>query len=220
MVQTSFSFYSIAVSQSVFLFLANAQRLWLHTLLFAASFHRTKEQIDEELQIIQKAQKNPRYFAPIYERYYDSIFIFINKRVDNEEVTAEITSFVFYKALQNLSKFKGQGVPFSAWLFRVALNEVNQYFRKQKKAQRSVSINDYHINILFEEMEDFDPQEDPHQLVTKLLENLSPDDVQFLELRFFENRSFKEIGFMLDMTEANAKVKTYRILKKLKKIAG
>ena len=49
-------------------------------------------------------------------------------------------------------------------------------------------------------------------------QELPEDELQLIEMRFFEKRSFKEIGEILEITENNAKVKTYRILEKLKKI--
>ena len=186
-------------------------QLWL----MASAFHRTVEEIEEEFAIILKAQKNPEHFGPIYERYYDQIFIFINKRVINEELTAELTALTFYQCLKNLKKFEFRKVPFSAWLYRIASNEVNMFFRKQKKLQRSVSIQDYHIDMLAEEL-NTEEGIDKQALVVKLLESLQPEELQFLELRFFEGRSFREVGQILDMTEGNAKVKTYRILKKMK----
>ena len=184
----------------------------------SSRYHQTQEEMETEYEVIVKCQKNPRYFAPIYERYYDSIFIFVNRRLDNEEATADVTSIVFHKCLENIKKFKFQGVPFSAWLFRIAISEVNQFFRRQKKHNRAVSITDYHISILFDEMES-SPQRDKHQVITTLLERISPEEIQFLELRFFEGHSFREVGYLLGLTEVNAKIKTYRILKKLKKIA-
>ena len=183
-----------------------------------SQFHLTQEQMESEYAIIAKSQRNPRYFGPIYQKYYDSIFIFINRRIDDEESSADVTSIVFYKCLENIKKFKFQGVPFSAWLFRIAVNEINQFFRRKKNHQRAVSIRDHHIDSLLDEIEE-EPQYDRHVVITKLLEQLTPDDIQFLELRFFEGYSFKEMGYLLNLTEVNAKIKTYRIVKKLKKFA-
>ncbi len=194
---------------------------WAYRLLRTSSstYHRTLDDIQEEFEVIQAAQADPRMFAPIYERYFDQIFIFINRRVDHEDATAELTSRTFYNCLKNLKKFKYREVPFSAWLYRIASNEVNQYFRKQKQLQRSVSLQDHHIDQLFEEMETGIEQADKEAKITLLLEQLTSEEVQFLELRFFENRSFREVGFILGLSEVNAKVKTYRLLKKMKKIA-
>ena len=86
--------------------------------------------------------------------------------------------------------------------------------------QRVVSLSDYHVNMLMEEIDTDGPLIDQSVLVSALLEQLAPHEVQYLELRFFEGRPFKEVGYLLGVSEVNAKIKTYRILKKLKKIAG
>jgi len=185
----------------------------------ATQYHRTKSEIKEEYQIILKAQQDPQHFAPIYERYFESIYIYVNRRVDNEDISGDITSKVFYNCLNSLSKYRFQGVPFSAWLYKIALNEINQFFRQRKESQRVVSINDSHIDLLIVEMERDEPEIDKHVLISVLLEQLDPYEVQFLELRFFEDNSFKKIGYLLGITEVNAKVKTYRILDKLRKLS-
>lgn len=189
----------------------------LHSI--SSQYHKTREQIQEEFKLIELCKKDPRRFSPVYERYYDEIFLFIYKRIDNEEITADITSRVFLNALKNLNKYTFQGVPFSAWLYRIALNEINQFYRTQKKMNRVVSIEDSHINLLFTEMDVEEPEKEPEKKVEILLSNLGEEEVQLLELRFFEERSFKEMGYLLGLTEVNAKIKTYRTLKKLKKVA-
>ncbi|TAH20960.1 MAG: sigma-70 family RNA polymerase sigma factor [Cytophagales bacterium] len=194
------------------------QLIVLRHFVFSSAYHKSEDEIRAEYEIVQKAKMNPQFFAPLYEKYYDSIFIYISRRIDDEELTADMTAQVFYKCLRSLEKYDFQGVPFSAWLFRIAINEINQFFKQQKNKERSVSLKEKHINILFEELQHHDVK-DKHDIVIKLLEQLDSDDVQFVELRFFEGRSFKEIGFLLGLTEVNAKVKTYRILAKLKEYA-
>ncbi len=185
----------------------------------ALAYHKREEEILEEYNIVKKAQKNPEYFAPLYQKYYDQLFMFINKRVDHLEVTADLTSRVFFKSLRNIKKYKYQGVPFSAWLYRIAINEINMFFREQHRMERTVNITDDHINILITEIEYKEPQLDPHVLVSVLLEQLNESEIQLIELRFFENRSFREAGYLLGLSEVNAKIKTYRVIKKLKKIS-
>ena len=81
----------------------------------------------DEWKIIQAAQKNPAAFGSLYKRYFPQIFKFIYKRTDNEQLTGDITAQVFLKALQKLSSYSFKGVPFSAWLYRIASNEVVQH---------------------------------------------------------------------------------------------
>lgn len=182
----------------------------------ALAYHKKEEEILQEYDVVKRAQQNPEYFAPLYQKYYDPVFMFINKRVDHLEITADLTSRVFLKSLKNIRRYKYQGVPFSAWLYRIAINEINMFFREQHRLARTVNITDDHIDILITEIEYKEPQLDPHVLVSVLLEQLNENELQLVELRFFENRSFREIGYLMGLSEVNAKIKTYRVIKKLK----
>lgn len=178
--------------------------------------HQSEREIQEEHYIIKKAIDNPEVFGFLYEKYYKQIFLFILRRVDDKATTADLTSQVFLKAMLNLSKYKFQGLPFSAWLYRIATNQVNEFYRGSH-FQRVISVEDEQINQVFKETSVDDG--DKAELISKLLEELDEEEVQLLELRFFEDRPFKEVAFILDITENNAKVRTYRIIEKLKKIA-
>jgi len=107
-------------------------------------------------------------------------------------------------------------VPFSAWLFRIAINEVNLFFRKTER-ERLVSLDTTDIGKMITEAGEKDSQEN-QQLLLKALKTLAQEEMQLLELRFFEKRAFSEVGEILGITENNAKVRTYRIIDKLKVI--
>lgn len=182
----------------------------------AGRYHKTNNQIQEEYRLIEAAKKNPRRFGALYERYYKPVFIFVYKRVDDEEVSADITSQVFLKAMQALPKYQFKGLPFSSWLFRIAINETNQYFRATKN-KRTVSMERADLKNIAEEVGE-ETNEDAIKMMLATLQELSPDDVQMIELRFFEKMSFREVAEVFNITENNAKVRTYRILKKMQKI--
>jgi len=184
--------------------------------LRAGRYHKTNNQIQEEYRLIEAAKKNPRRFGALYERYYKPVFIFVYKRVDDEEVSADITSQVFLKAMQALPKYQFKGLPFSSWLFRIAINETNQYFRATKN-KRTVSMERADLKNIAEEVGE-ETNEDAIKMMLATLQELSPDDVQMIELRFFEKMSFREVAEVFNITENNAKVRTYRILKKMQKI--
>ena len=97
------------------------------------------EQLAAELEIIRAAQADPARFKPLYEQYYESIFRFVYQRTGDEHLTADLCATVFLKALQNLKNYQFRGVPFSAWLYRIALNQVTQHFRKRAKGNLSAS---------------------------------------------------------------------------------
>lgn len=184
--------------------------------------NQSTEEIDKEFQLIQAAQKEPRSFEPLYDKYYERIFRFIFRRIDDESLTADLCSQTFLKAMQGIRKYKFKGVPFSAWLFRIASNEVYQHYR-QKKKDRTIYIDEGNIKPFFSELvyesEDIYDNESNENLLQKLahlLKDKALKDIELIEMRFFENRAFKEIGEILDITENNAKVRVYRALDKLR----
>lgn len=178
--------------------------------------HKTDKDLKQELQQIEAAKKIPARFDVLYDRYYKPIFVFVFRRTGDEELTADITSQVFLKALINIKKYEYKGVPFSAWLFRIAFNEINMYFRKNN-AGRMVSLDQSNLAAIMAEVkEDDDPGR--YGRVLGAIKQLGEEELQLIELRFFEKRSFAEVGNIVSISENNAKVKVYRILGKIKKI--
>lgn len=180
--------------------------------------HKNENDLKQELQQIEAAKSDPARFDVLYDKYYKSIFVFIYRRTGNEELTADLTSQVFLKALINIKRYIYKGVPFSAWLFRIAFNEINMYFRKNNTG-RIVSLETSGLGNLITEIEEEDNSE-VHKKMMQALKQMNEEDTQLIELRFFEKRSFSEVGNIVGITENNAKVKVYRILDKIKKLIG
>lgn len=174
-----------------------------------------EENFQQEEQLIEASRADPKQFRILYEKYYKTIFLFIFHKVEQKETAADLTSQTFLKALQNLDKYEFRQLPFSAWLYRIATNETMQYFRNNKKV-RKVLIDE----ALLAELQEPDEPADQEILKNKLIKAIDTQpiaDIQLIELRFYEKKSFREIGYILNVTENNAKVKTYRILDKLRK---
>lgn len=183
-----------------------------------SQYHQTETEILNEEQVLRKAISNPNAFAPIYEKYYLQIFKFVLQRVENDEWAAEIVSDVFAKALFNLKKYKFKGTPFSAWLYRVAYNEIASKFRKNKR-NRTVNIPEENWALFQnEEEEEYQDNSISIKKLKSCLQQLKPHEVELIEMRFFEERPFKEMGEILELTTENARVKTHRALKKLQKL--
>lgn len=173
------------------------------------------EDWDEE-EILRQSQSDSQAFRPLYEKYYKKLFLFLLHRTGEKESAADLCQQVFLKALKTISKFQFRGLPFSAWLYRIAINECNDYFRKSKKT-RCVTLDQAGADQLYEEITADHSQEELQKQLPAILEKLSEEELQIIELRFFEGRPFKEIGDILNVTENNAKVKTYRALDRMKK---
>ncbi|MCW5910085.1 MAG: sigma-70 family RNA polymerase sigma factor [Cyclobacteriaceae bacterium] len=176
-----------------------------------------KPGIAQEAEQIRKAVADPAEFRPVYNTYFKEIFRFIYKRVGDKELTADLTQQVFLNALQHLGKYQFKGAPFVSWLYRIASNLCMDFFRKSKRV-RHVVIEEASLESLVDELTSDQTMEEWHQRLPVILEKLSESELQLIELRFFEAKPFKEVAVILDITETNAKVRTYRVLDKMKKL--
>lgn len=175
----------------------------------------SEAEILEEYSILEKSKNDSRVFGVLYEKYFDRIFNFIYRQTDDEALTADLSSQTFLIALKNVGKYQFRGVPFSAWLYKIASNEVNKHYRKKNRT-KVFSLEEIRVRELIEQAnEDYD--EDIVQRLMHFLKELPTDMLQVLELRFFEDKDFKEIAFILDITESGAKMRTYRALDRLRK---
>lgn len=168
-----------------------------------------------EWELIENAKSNPRHFEPIYKKYYEQVLRFAYKRLESVEDAYEVVANTFAKALENIGKYQYRGVKFSSWLYRIAINEINQFYRETNK-KRTICIDNTSVKYIAEET-----GRDKLELSASLkaaLQYLNEEEVQILELRFFEERPFAEVGEILGITENNAKVRTYRVIDKLRTI--
>jgi RNA polymerase sigma-70 factor, ECF subfamily len=183
-------------------------------------YHKTTQEVQDEWNIIEKSKLNPQEFALLYDAYFKPILQFVYQRLETKEQAVDIVQNTFVKALQNIGRFQFKGVPFSAWLYRIALNEVNDFYRKTGK-NRMVNLDDNTANNLASDNES-NQEEEVVTFRKKTLQNairqLSNEEFVFLEMRFFDQLAFAEIAAIMGITENNAKVKTYRILEKVRKL--
>jgi RNA polymerase sigma-70 factor (ECF subfamily) len=175
----------------------------------------SEEEIRQEYAILERSGKDPRAFSPLYEKYFNRIFTFIYRQTDDEDLTADLCSQTFLNALKNSSKFQFRGVPVSAWFYRIASNEVNKHYRK-KNQTKVFSIEEVRVRELFEQANDGWDDELIDRLM-QYLNDLPTEMLEVLQLRFFEDKDFTEIAFILDISESGAKMRTYRALDRLRK---
>lgn len=179
-------------------------------------YHHTEDKLMQELQWVKYAKEDPKGFEPLYSKYYEQIFRYVYQRMDDKDMAYDVTSQVFLKALNNIHRYEYRGVPFASWLYRIAKSELYQSFR-DKKADRTVNVESMHLFEMIEEWEE-DTTDENRAALLKVIAALDEEDVALVEMRFFEKRSFKEIGEILEITENNAKVKTHRVVKKMRKL--
>jgi len=176
-------------------------------------YNQTETEIISESAIIEKAKKDINAFAPIYDKYYVSIFRYIFNRVETEEIAADITSQVFYKAIKSIKKYEDRGLPYGSFLYRIARNEIILEARNNKLNIVSSAKTADIMNIADEI--DCDKEEKFNKMMS-LLESLKSSDFELIEMKYFEKRSYKEIAEILNEKETNLKVRVHRIIQKMK----
>lgn len=170
-----------------------------------------KQEVDERL-LIEAAQKDPTRFADLYECNFDRVYAYVCRRIGNRDEAQDVTSEVFQQALANLCKFEWRGVPFTAWLLRIAANAIADRWRRSSREQQS-SDNDpepYPVDpINIEEVE-------RRAKLFRLVATLPVDQRRVIEMRFAEEKSIREIATELNRSEGAVKQLQFRGIQSLR----
>jgi RNA polymerase sigma-70 factor (ECF subfamily) len=167
----------------------------------------------EEHGWLLAARNDPARFAPLYERYFGDIFRFILRRAQDRDLTADLTQQTFLKAMLGLPKYEPRGLPFRAWLYRIALNELRMFWRKRREVR--IDLAHAEARLLSEEIGI--PDEDGSlQRLALALGRLNEERARLIELRYMDGMSFAELGQVLGIAEDAAKMRTHRALGELR----
>lgn len=167
----------------------------------------------DERALVEAAQRDPARFADLYERHFDRVYAFVVRRVRDRHAAEDVTSEVFKQALANLPRFEWRGVPFAAWLFRIAANAIVD---RAKRASREVLVADPEDRA---ENPGF-PEVEQHARVFRLVRALPEDQRRVIEMRFTEQRSIREIALALERSEGAVKQLQFRALESLRARMG
>jgi len=175
---------------------------------------RAREGADERV-LVQAAQSDPAKFDALYELHFERVYYFIVRRVRERATAEDLTSEVFHKALANLASYEWRGVPFAAWLFRIAANAIADQFRRASRERPS--SEDAHTGG-----EPADPGSpdleaiDYHSRLFRLVDELPAVQQRVIRERFVEQRTIKEIAARLKKTEGAIKQLQFRALRTLR----
>ena len=167
---------------------------------------------DDERLLIEAAQADPARFAELYDLHVDRVYAYVSRRAGSRTVAEDVTSTVFEEALANLKKFEWRGVPFAAWLFRIAANTLADHW---KRAGRDAHEPPPDV-----------PDEREHQELERrvalfqLVDRLPDAQRQVIRMRFVEERSIRETAAALDRSEGAVKQLQLRALENLRKEMG
>jgi RNA polymerase sigma-70 factor (ECF subfamily) len=170
----------------------------------------------KEADLIRRARElEESALSELYRRYADDIFRYIYYRVGDQTVAEDLTSEVFIRVLQGLPDFTFRGVPFSAWLYRIAHARVVDHFRRQKV--RDHLPLDEQLPSAEQRPESAVELEEDYRTLLDAIRQLTEDQQQVLLLKFVEGYSNAEIAAILDKTEGAVKSLQHRALASLQR---
>jgi RNA polymerase sigma-70 factor, ECF subfamily len=180
----------------------------------ARSAARLDRDCSAERALIEAAQRDRGRFSELYEANFERVYAYVIRRVRDRDEAQDITSDVFHLALKSLPRFEWRGVPFAAWLYRIAANEIAD--RSKSIAKRRAHEHVFQENDApAEEPSSIDDAERSGRLF-KLVERLPRDQSRVIVMRFAEDKSIREIATALGRSEGSVKQLQFRAMQNLR----
>jgi RNA polymerase sigma-70 factor (ECF subfamily) len=180
---------------------------------------------EQEKELIQQCRTDPAAFGQVFDIWYKPVFGYIMRRTADYDLSKDIAAETFLKAFLKINSFQWRGISLSAWLYRIAGNELNQYYRSNKYKPQSLQqlLESPQMEKLLRQ------QDDEREVIERELQafndynlirsNLLKLDVKYQEviaLRYFEQKTNSEISEILDKNEGTVKSLLSRGLEKLR----
>ena len=164
----------------------------------------------DERVLVEAAQRDPHRFAELYELHFHQVYAYVVRRVQTREEAEDVTSDVFHRALAKIKDFEWRGVPFSAWLIRIAANAMaDRWKRTQREGIQPMPDDVEDMNAHRKDMEE-------RAALFQLVESLPADQRRVVQLRFVEQKSIREIAQEIRRTDGAVKQLQFRALQKLR----
>ena len=168
-----------------------------------------------ERALIEAAQRDRGRFADLYEDNFERVYAYVARRVRDRDEAQDITADVFHLALKNLARFEWRGLPFAAWLFKIASNEIVD--RAKGIARRRVLAREVFLEPPDRVEVPAGIEEDERRArLFKLVERLPRDQSRVIAMRFAEDKSIREIATALGRTEGSIKQLQFRAMQNLR----
>ena len=175
--------------------------------------------LNDDAGLVADAKANPEAFGALYERYVKKIYSYVYYRTGNPHDAEDLTERVFQRAMLNLDRYTSRGLPFSAWLYRIAHNLVANWHRDQGR-RRMVPLNELGPRDLAavqaEAPEAVAESREQQERLLKVIRRLPGERQQLLILKFVDHLSNTEIGAVMHRSEGAVKSLYHRTLLELR----
>jgi len=167
-----------------------------------------------ETDIIRECQAgNLKKFGKLYDQYIKKIYNFIFYKTLQKEITEDLTSQTFIKALENISKYNNAKGSFSSWLYKIARNTVIDYYRTKKE---NFNIADFSNLSSYENLEDKTDIKQQLEKIQKYLKKLKAEQREIIIMRIWDGLSYEEISHIINKSQASCKMLFSRTINKLR----
>ncbi|WP_310588701.1 RNA polymerase sigma factor [Jiulongibacter sediminis] len=151
----------------------------------------------------------------LFERHHNALFGFVFRMTGQRAFSEDLVQTVFYRMLKYRHTYKGNG-EFKTWMYHLTRNLIKDTFRKNNKVDYHESIGEIAKNMAEGAADEILEQQHEIEELSRMLNNLKPENKEILVLSKYQELSYKEISEVLNTTETNVKVKVHRAMKELK----
>jgi len=176
--------------------------------------------LQDEQNVVHRArQGDPEALTELYDYYFDKVYRYVSIRAKDKIEAEDITQEIFMKIVTSIHSFSWRGIPFSAWLFRIAHNKVIDSMRKKSK-QPTVSF--FELPVVPVNCTD-----NPHSLVElefdveqlrAAIKQLTSAQQEVISLRFFAELSIAEVARLMDKSQGAVKALQHSAMLNLHRI--
>lgn len=170
---------------------------------------------DDERILIEAARTDPARFGELYERHFERVYAYVAVRVRRRADAEDLTAEVFHRALAALPRFEWRGVPFSAWLFRIAANAIARRLQSSGREPASDDMEEAEA-MPAADLEDAERR----ALLYRAVRGLPDDQRRVIALRFGDEKSIRETARVIGKSEGAVKQLQWRALRGLRARMG
>ncbi len=177
----------------------------------------TSGETRDELLLVEQAKSDPEAFGWLYEKYVQRIYSYIYYRTGNHHDAEDLTAKTFQRAMKHILRYEQRGVPFSAWLYRIAHNVVANWHRDRSR-RKVIALDELALHQQRRQSpEGFVEDNEEKRELLKAIRRLPADRQQLLILKFVEGMSNEAIGQIMGRSEGAIKSLYHRTLLALRK---
>ncbi|GAB4471810.1 MAG: hypothetical protein Kow0088_05890 [Anaerolineales bacterium] len=174
------------------------------------------EEIREEQILASAATGDEDAFAWLYQKYVNRIYNYVYFRTGNQADAEDLTAKVFMRAMRHIRNYRDLGLPFSAWLYRIAHNLVANWHRDNGRKKEIPLDEVIPLPVLSKHPESEVVKREETEKLMKIIRKLPPERQQLIILKFVEQLSNAEIGQIMGKSEGAIKSLYHRTLLSLR----